>query len=252
MANPATGYQGDRCVLALRQRQSRAFVSYHGYNFSGSLLMTGEPPPAPSMLSGAARSVRRALIRQGLSAEFLPQAALESPCLEPRGPQEVSEELLDELGGTWNLQADATLRHFMDFSDYYALPSSPLAAFRMSAEAFRSACALERSSFQSQLLQRPALLSLLYGTTDPVTASDLHRARLQQLALDPKIIASCQAIRPDPVSGIPAVVPNPPRYCMCWFFELDDSPMSQWALDNGRGMRGPEILELIESWLELA
>ena len=31
-----------------------------------------------------------------------------------------------DVSGQWNLQADAALTHFMDFSDYYVLPESCL------------------------------------------------------------------------------------------------------------------------------
>jgi hypothetical protein len=72
--NPATGLAGERCVLTVRQRQSRAFVHYHGYNFSGSLMMTGEDESQPSLRHGAMRVARAAFLANGISSEIHPQA----------------------------------------------------------------------------------------------------------------------------------------------------------------------------------
>ena len=71
--NPATGWENEKCVLVVRQRQTRAFLSYEGYNFSGILLMTGEPEPPQSLLHGFGRNVRRTLIKNGVSSAFLPK-----------------------------------------------------------------------------------------------------------------------------------------------------------------------------------
>jgi hypothetical protein len=71
--NPATGLKGERCVLTVRQRQSRAFVNYNGYNFSGSLMMTGEDVSQPSLRVGAIRVARTAFLANGLNSEIRPQ-----------------------------------------------------------------------------------------------------------------------------------------------------------------------------------
>ena len=125
--NPATGWKGERCVLAVRQRQSRAFCSYGGYNFSGVLLMTGEEQPPPSITTGAGYKLRKALIKYGISAEITPQAPFSQSLAEA----------LENRTGNWNLQADANLSHFMDFSDFYGLPDSPLSDWRISETCFR-------------------------------------------------------------------------------------------------------------------
>ena len=252
--NPSTGFLGDRCVLALRQRQSRAFVAYQGYNFSGVLLMTGEDPPQRSVAQGGGRMLREVLMRQGVSAEFVPQAIWRTEQGEGGrvgilGSETAMQEALEDLSGVWNLQADAALSHFLDFSDYYALPGSPLPNFRMSDEAFRRACALERHSFQDELFRSPVLMQRVFGTADPDAAREARMKLLTELAEDEKILAGSNGTDVDPETGKAFIKNNPPRYCMCWFFELDDSEMSQWALANGYGQRGPILLETIESWL---
>lgn len=190
------GARGEPCALLVRQRSSRAFVHYAGYNFSGSLLMTGEDAASPSLSRGNALSLRTALTKWGISAEFLPRALFalgatvtlappqqqqprpdgsrasylshareenrKEPSTTPTTPTaaELSlEEPLDgalccdgalahqicaDLEGTWNLQADAAVHCFMDFSDFFVLPGSPLRHWRMSAAACRHALALER------------------------------------------------------------------------------------------------------------
>ena len=65
--NPATGWVGERCVLTVRQRQSRLFDDYDGFNFSGIV-------PSPLLTVGRAKDVRRLLIKYGVSSEFEPRA----------------------------------------------------------------------------------------------------------------------------------------------------------------------------------
>ena len=43
------------------------------------------------------------------------------------------------------------------------------------------------------------------------------------------------------------IKPSGPKYCMCWFMELDDAPMTQWAMaraaaSNDNEAIGPKIL----------
>lgn len=245
--NPSTGFLNEKCVLLLRQRQSRAFVHYDGYNFSGSLLMTGEEPPAPSLFTGTGRRARRVFSAHGISAEFSPQCLLLS---EQDGVDPVCERALDNLNGTWNIQADAALTHLMDFSDYFVLPhATHLRPWAMSTEAVRRSFSLERHAIQSQLLDSPLLLRRLFGTEDPAEAADRMKAIRVELAKDPKIVEGCNGLDDEQ-----AIKPNPPRYCMCWFMELDDSEFSKWAANGGDGhkMRGEELAQHIESWLPTA
>ena len=54
-------------MLTVRQRQSRLFDDYDGFNFSGVV-------PEPLLTVGRAKDVRRLLIKFGVSAEFEPRA----------------------------------------------------------------------------------------------------------------------------------------------------------------------------------
>lgn len=127
--NPATGWQGERCVLTVRQQNSRAFLDYGGYNFSGILLMTGEEPPAPSVSTGCARELRKVMLKYGISSEQMPrigfhangQDLLSDPCASTLSVDAMGQ-VLEDLQGFWNIQADSALFNFMDFSDYYILP----------------------------------------------------------------------------------------------------------------------------------
>ena len=65
------------------------------------------------------------------------------PVLGP--PQEYVEECLSDVSGQWNLQADAPLTHFMDFSDYYVLPESCLPSWWKMSEHALGACARRAS-----------------------------------------------------------------------------------------------------------
>ncbi|CAM9874815.1 unnamed protein product, partial [Heterosigma akashiwo] len=112
--NPATGWRGEKCVLLVRQRQSRFFPGYDGFNFSGLC------PADALQASPSGRDVRRCLLRHGISAEFLPSALFHDPA-SALGSEEASGE---EGRAVWNLQADATGRHFLDFTDLVVLPGS--------------------------------------------------------------------------------------------------------------------------------
>eukprot|EP00930_Biecheleria_cincta_P029584 TRINITY_DN20556_c0_g3_i1.p1 TRINITY_DN20556_c0_g3~~TRINITY_DN20556_c0_g3_i1.p1 ORF type:complete len:619 (+),score=134.64 TRINITY_DN20556_c0_g3_i1:38-1894(+) len=253
--NPATGWSGEKCVLCVRQRQSRAFVAYEGYNFSGVLLMTGEECPAPSQFAGTGRRVRRVLTKHGLSSEFQPKALF-----LPEDADPLSEAALDDISGNWNLQADAALSHLMDFSDYYVLPSSTLPpAWRMSEAALSKALCLERSQVLEDLWQSPSLLRRVFGTEDVETATKEYKRRLLALSRDPKMLEAASGTRPLEASeeqeaepGQVVIKPGKPKYCQCWFMELDDSEFSKWALNEGNGAVGPALLQRIEAWLPAA
>ena len=58
------------------------------------------------------------------------------------------------------LQVDAACTHFMDFSDFYVLPSSPLTAWSMSEEALKRAFTLERTPMVERCCPRLPKMSL--------------------------------------------------------------------------------------------
>ncbi|CAE7457422.1 Klhl18 [Symbiodinium natans] len=235
--NPATGWTGESCVLLVRQRQSRLFDSYEGMNFSGIC-----PDAVHSV--GPGREMRRVLHSWGISAEFEPRAVFHG--------HDASEDevLLADQSGTWNLQADAACTHFMDFSDFYVLPRSPLPdAWCMSEEALRRAFSLERTATSERALHCSALAERLWGQRDPESAAaaclELRKSLSKQKELRDAAVA---------VDEHGVILPMKPKYCMCWFMELDDSPMSRWCLDTAReyasgsrSLGAGEILETLEA-----
>jgi hypothetical protein len=239
--NPATGWQDEKAVLAIRQRQSRAFINYFGYNFSGNLLMSGEDFPSQCMLRGPPRSVRKMLTKYGISCEVQPTS------LFYQKEEKCSDAALDDISGMWNLQADASLTHLMDFSDFYVFPHSPLESWRMSERAFRDAVTLEKKGFHEKVFASPHLMRELFGTEDVNLARERHASHLQELSRDKKIADAAAEVRHTD-SGV-TIAPGPPKYCMCWFMELDDSEMSRWALSGGNGEVGRDILQRIERML---
>jgi len=52
------------------------------------------------------------------------------------------DDAINSLNGDWNIQADATLSHFVDFSHWFCLPYSPLDdVWKMSTHAVKKALA---------------------------------------------------------------------------------------------------------------
>lgn len=247
--NPATGWTNERCVLCLRQRHSRAFVNYEGYNFSGVLLMTGEAPPAASQMTGTGRSVRRTLMKYGISGELLPRILFHE-----QWANQVSDDALDDVSGQWNLQADAAVSRLMDFSDYYVLPDSVLPqAWRMSEVALRNALCLSGREVLQELLRHPSLSQRFFGTKDVAEAKKVHGRVLRELSQDSRIVQACSGFETPPCvdqTTAVRVVTGKPKYCQCWFMELDDSVFSKWALSCGD--EGHLPLDQIDAWLPTA
>eukprot|EP01004_Peranema_trichophorum_P003302 NODE_2299_length_1622_cov_42.072048_g1971_i0.p1 GENE.NODE_2299_length_1622_cov_42.072048_g1971_i0~~NODE_2299_length_1622_cov_42.072048_g1971_i0.p1 ORF type:complete len:253 (+),score=50.95 NODE_2299_length_1622_cov_42.072048_g1971_i0:818-1576(+) len=216
--NPATGGEQEKCVLAVRQRQSRAFVSYQGYNFSGSLLMSGEDYPPASLSTSNGLAIRKTLMKYGVTCEAEPRSIY----------YDNIDKAESDLDGCWNLQADANLTHFMDFSDYYTLPNSHLNKWwSLTPKAFQEAFALERPTFQSNLLNSPNAMRNVFGCTD-ITSDRLDTIRFE-LSSNDSIKNAANKVSPE---GI--IIPGKPKYCQCWFMELDDSEMSKWTMDCNR------------------
>mmetsp|Transcript_83025 Transcript_83025/g.138757 ORF Transcript_83025/g.138757 Transcript_83025/m.138757 type:complete len:440 (+) Transcript_83025:3-1322(+) len=245
--NPATGWTNERCVLALRQPSSRAFLSYNGYNFSGVLLMTGEEPPAASVMTGNGRAIRRVLNKYGVSAEFEPRAAYSSSA-DAREATEVEQEMLaDDISGNWNLQSNAPLTHFMDFSDYYVLPTSALAPWRMSHAAFATAFALERPQVLANALADPDLCHKLFGTRDSSEACAAAKKRRCECAQEKRFLDAAVTTKDGEIQ------PGKPQFCQCWFMEVDDSEVTQWVQAQCHAPDpGPELLAKIDAWLPAA
>ncbi|CAE8609378.1 unnamed protein product, partial [Polarella glacialis] len=221
--NPATGWTGERCVLLVRQRQSRLFDAYDGINFSGIC-------PDHVHSEGPGRAMRRLLHSWGLSAEFEPRA-LWHLSSEASSDGVCDESLLGDQSGVWNLQVDAPCTHFMDFSDYYALPRSPLlAAWRMSETALQHAFTLERTPSVERALAHPDLATRLWGSPDKETSSEAYEALRRQLSQQKELRDAAASVEQD--TGL--IRPMKPKYCMCWFMELDDSEVSRWCMETAK------------------
>lgn len=229
--NPATGWSGERCVLLVRQRQSRFFDAYDGMNFSGVC-------PDAVHSEGPGKLLREVLHRWGISAEFEPRALFHAD----------AEEALEDQSGTWNLQVDAPCTHFMDFSDFYVLPSSPLkSAWCMSEEALRRAFTLERTPMVERALANPPLAERLWGHRDPEKARENYEQLRCELSGEKELRDAASLVE----DGL--IKPMKPKYCMCWFMELDDSEMSRWCLETARqvasGSFEADVMKTIEAWL---
>jgi len=230
--NPSTGWENERCVLAVRQRQSRAFMAYEGYNFSGNLLMSGEEfGHETSSRTGCAAILREALVKWGVSAER-------------NGPRMGRSS--GDLSGEWNLQADANLSAFMDFSDFYVLPESPLPAmWKMTEQTFIDSYVLSNPLLSTAALEQPDLAERLFGTADKEAAQQKLAARLTELSADPKMVEASMGLTDE---GL--IKQSKPKYCMCWWMELDDSDMTKWAMARAAAATDEEpIGETIEASL---
>eukprot|EP00746_Dinoflagellata_sp_MGD_P040697 gnl/MRDRNA2_/MRDRNA2_19831_c0_seq1.p1 gnl/MRDRNA2_/MRDRNA2_19831_c0~~gnl/MRDRNA2_/MRDRNA2_19831_c0_seq1.p1 ORF type:complete len:456 (-),score=67.82 gnl/MRDRNA2_/MRDRNA2_19831_c0_seq1:511-1827(-) len=64
LTNPSTGWENERCVLLIRQPQSRLLDDYDGFNFSGVA-------PASVLASGHGAAMKRLMQKYGISAEFV-------------------------------------------------------------------------------------------------------------------------------------------------------------------------------------
>jgi len=219
--NPATGWKNEKCVLSVRQRNSRILDSYDGFNFSGVC-------PLQILKKGAGKELRRLLIKYGVSAEFFPRALLHFT-KDSDGvslPINASGGLIDDLEGVWNLQCDATGSTFMDFTDFYVLPNSPLPkVFRMTESALRDCIYLERKPFVELVLASPKLRERIFEEKTEEGARKKYLSGLAKLSKDPKMIEAAHKVDE---KGI--IKPNKPKYCMCWFMELDDSDMTNWGM----------------------
>lgn len=246
--NPATGWQGERCVLAVRQRQSRLFDAYDGMNFSGLC-------PNAVHAQGPGRVLRGLLHRWGVSAEFEPRAVFHLPEDSLGDGVGACEALLEDQTGIWNLQADAPCSNFMDFSDYYVLPRAPLpAAWRMSEEAFRRAFTLERCQVSDRALALPELAQRLWGSREVEAAAQSREKARVELSRE-QVLREAAAL----FDSNGHIRPSKPKYCMCWFMELDDSEVARWctstakrfAIGAAAGATGRHLLAEIDAWLPL-
>ena len=255
--NPATGWAGDRCVLLLRQRQSRIVTEYQAMSFSGNV------PSGPATNSGATYVFRRIMHQYGISPEEFPVALLTNHgvgCDHDGATPEAAIAMLSHpvACGNANLQADAACVRHMDLSDYFVLPNAPVSAeWRMSLAALRRSVALGPMKFQRMLAEATTdgaknTLQLLLGESSLASPEAALQA-MEAVRVEASKVASVRdgAVTVDEATGV--VAPMKPKYCMCWFMELDDSPMAGWCKEQGavfhRLAGEPDLLATIDAAL---
>ena len=95
-------------------------------------------------------------------------------------------------------------------------------------------------------MESPNLCKRIFGTEDKNEAQIEYKRRLAELSKVEKIVEGAGKLIDDPETGEKIIQPAPPKYCQCWFMELDDSPFSKWALDLGNNITGRDLLTKID------
>ena len=261
VVDPATGVPGDMCVLALRQAQSRLSFADGVDGFGdfaaggGNLLLAGD---ASGLLTrGNGRRARAAMMRYGLSAAIAPGALIDRA--EGRVPD--SAATLDSCETQWNLQADATVSHFLDFSNFFVFPGYGRLhpAWEMTQATITAACVLGHNSTRYRLdtilglqlcndkgplpfqedyfrVKRlgpglPSLMRYLFDTEDQEAAYRCFGTAWRTLSADPTMRRSCNGISRDGTlrsprcsveSGEGLIIRQlRTKGCQNWFMELD-------------------------------
>jgi len=212
--NPATGYPGDRCVLVVRQRQSRVISCSDEIVYYSVVRRE-------LLENNRGKAFCDCLASYGISSEQLPQILA--------SPNEFS------LEGDWNVQSDAALSHIVDFSHFFVLPSSNLHHnWKLSQKAQTEALLLGAERFES--LSNPNLFKTF--ASDSQQATEIHQAQIKDLQLK---------YEPFGVAG-----QRKPSYSWSWFLEVDDSQIMQWAYNSGTSqLTSPDdnLMEKIQSIL---
>ena len=222
VADPATGYKGDRCVLLLRQRTSRLVAAPDTVVYY-SVAETSQ------LQSSRGAELRKALYAYGISSEQDPWAFLCS----------LSTDLTseDSLKGDWNIQTDATFDKLVDFSHFYVFPSSRLVSWRMSMDALSMALRLGAPHLSTFSI--PKLCNLAFSTEDPEEAKVLYESE------KPKLQERFQEFG--------QVGLRKPTFSWSWFLEVDDSLVMSWAMEQGMHFSGDacnfEIYETVRAML---
>eukprot|EP00939_MAST-03C_sp_MAST-3C-sp1_P001827 g1827.t1 len=278
--DPATLVEGQVCVLAIRQAQSRLGGTFESFDFSaqgGNLLLAGDTESLCT--TGNARRIREVLERYGVSAEMFPSRFVdEAICRNKR-------DHLDDASSCWNLQADAPLTHFLDFSDYFVFPDSCLRhewhltteavltgvvfSFNTSDYTVDTILGLDIGSSGIDVKPKrcgpglPSAMLKVFKTSDRDEAyrrfveswrrfskSELHRSLATKITED----GSNKTRDCDPQTSEEGIIPRG-KSCgsMNWFMELDVMTGTIWKWGGKtsvwRAKSTPDILRAIEAWL---
>ncbi len=173
------------------------------------------------------KTFRRALIRAGLTSEQ-----------EPAGEilrKSESERLQDE-STDWNIQADATLSRMVDFSQFYAVPSSSLPmVWKISEKALGRG--IRAGWAWKLLLGRGDLCKLYFGTEDPKEVKAMVEKAQGELKKEFGDLVGAKKS----------------KFSWSWFLEVDDSAVSKWSFDMGcnfsDGAEKGEAMCQVRAWL---
>lgn len=244
--NPATGYKGDRCVLVVRQAQSRivsCFDEIGNSNFLFSLrqfivfllkVFYSVARLDQIKRNKSLNNFRQILHQYGLTSEQSPQALT----VEDKY-RTVFSHLSYLLEGGWNIQCDAPMTHLVDFSHFYTLPFSCLnPVWKMSHQAVQEAFKL--GSPHLGVFEARPLCEYVWGTSDFEKAKQLFESEKETLQKKWDAMGKCGLRKPD--------------NSWSWFLETDDSPVIQWCMREGMDYYPSEktrnrLFNEIQSWL---
>ena len=221
IANPATSFLGDRCVLLIRQCSSR-FVSG-----SDDFVYYSVVPEEQQKSNKSVNLLKQTLLKFGFTSEQIPL------CFFSQGYN---------CEGDWNIQADATLTRFIDFSQFYPLPNTPLKKFKMSLDAFADGIKCCREAFNIVLGDK-RLRSLVLGVAEKSEEDLVEELHKEKNRLKAKY-------------GDKACKFNKSDYSWSWFLETDDSDVSKFALEIGKNgveydkFNADDIHRIIMSWID--
>ena len=211
VANPGTGYKGDRFVLVVRQRQSRIVSCFDE-------IVYYSVARREHLVGSFGKEFRLCLQKYGISSEQLPAL--------------LSSGAVDDISGDWNVQGDAILSHIIDFSHFFILPSSSLdSRWKVSENATKDALLLGGDRFS--IFQNQKLRELLFPGADEQQAREEYEKQKLGVAEKYKQFGTLGARKPS--------------YSWSWFLETDDSWIASWCMQLGSSSANQEPTEIFNS-----
>jgi hypothetical protein len=200
--NPATGYSGDRCVLVVRQRNSRFVGSKDEIAYYSVVDQT------TLFENNHFKRIINCMNEWGISSEQMPTSLLNSKD--------------HKEAGDWNIQCTAFHSKLVDFSHFYVLPHSKLSSeWRMSLDAVKLSL---KAGFRYNSLfseENNNLAELVFNCS--LSNSNEKQQVYEQFISQefPQLKEQCKHLG---IFGL-----RKPSYCWSWFLEFDDSPISKMA-----------------------
>jgi len=220
LENPGTGYIGERFGLTIRQAHSRFVSAYDEPCFFS--VVTDESQKHPF-----AMSFKKTLLSYGLTSEQEPVGEI------------LHHDILSQIEKNetdWNIQSDATMCRMVDFSQYYALPNSPLnPVWKVSKKAILKGIKAGRAL--RHFIKNPEICKEWFGTSDEAEINKIMSKSKEELAKEfGKFVGDTK-----------------PKFSWSWFLETDDSEISKWSFEMGYKYNGKaeslELISKINEWL---